>query len=160
MPERDKQVDAMARTIAGAPSRSFRTRLGDQPTEITEQEWDAAQTTADRVYVDMVENIDFQRVLIEANKRHLTIHPDKHTWLAAADIGTLVVETICHECITEVLLATSTQPSWADEPESPRYLRYDPTNGHGPLDTPRTLDPFEAVGGSPMADDDWDEDDD
>jgi hypothetical protein len=150
MPERDKQVDALARTLADAPPRTFRTRLGDQPDDVTAEQWDAAQTMADRVYVDLVEATDFQRVLIEANKRHLTVHPDKSTMLAAADIGVMHSESLCGECVTEVLLATDTNPPWTEEAESPRYLRYEPEQFVA------TLDPFEAVGGSPMADEEWD----
>lgn len=159
MPERDKRVDDMARTLAGAGRRPTLDRLGTQPAEVTTDEWDDAQTMADRVYVDLVENIDFQRVLIEAVKRHLSVHPDKSTFMAAADIGFGTAEALCHECITEVLLATDTNPPWTEEAESPRYLRYDPTAGYGPLITPRARNPFEAVEGSPT-DDDWDADDD
>lgn len=142
MPERDKQTDTMARTLAGAPPRPFRDRLGTQPAEVTAEQWDTAQTMADRVYVDLIENIDFQRVLIEANKRHLTVHPDTTTLLAAAGIGATTVEAICHQCITEVLLATATNPPWTEQPDSPRYLRYDPLAGQEPL---VAVDPFEAL---------------
>ena len=140
MPERDKQTDAMARTLAGAGPRPFLDRLGTPPAETTAEEWDAAQTMADRVYVDLVEAIDFQRVLIEAMKRHLSVHPDQKTYMAAADIGFGTAEALCHECITEVLLATDTNPPWTEQAESPRYLRYDPTAGHEAL-----ADPYAAV---------------
>lgn len=130
MPERDKQTDAMARTLAGAGPRPALDRLGTQPVEVTEQEWHDARAMADRVYVDLVEAVDFQRVLIEAVKRHATVHPDKATFMAAADIGFGSAEALCHECITEVLLATDTNPPWSEEPESPRYLLYrDPAHG-------------------------------
>lgn len=144
MPERDKQTDAMARTLAGAPPRAPLARLGTKPAEITDAQWDAAQTLADRVYVDLVEAIDFQRVLIEAMKRHLTVHPGKRTLMASADIGVGTAEALCHSCITEVLLATDTNPPWAEQAESPRYLHYDPLAGQEPL---VAVDPFTDLGG-------------
>ena len=124
MPERDKQVDMMARTIAGAGPRRWNTRLGERPANMSEDAWQAGRATADRVYVDMMETFDFQRILIEANKRHLAVHPNKTTLLAAADIGVMTVEAICHDCIREVMLATDTNPPWTEEASSPRYLLY------------------------------------
>lgn len=143
----------MARTLAGAPFRSFRTRLGDQPEGVTTEEWESARATADRVYVDMAETIDFARVLIEANKRHLSLHPEKKTMLAAADIGVMSVEALCHECLREVFLATNTNPPWTEEAESPRYLLYVEPEGEG-LRTPVARDPFS--GGAALGD--WDDD--
>lgn len=124
MPERNKQVDSMARTLAGAPFRPFNMRLGTKPEEITDEDWETAQQTADRVYVDLIESIDFQRILIETNKRHLTVHPEKTTLMAAADIGVSTYEAICHECMTEVLLALDTNPPWTEQADSPRYTMY------------------------------------
>lgn len=124
MPERDKQTDAMARTLAGATPRPWNAHLGACPDGIPEQAWHDARATADRVYVDLMEAVDFQRVLIEANKRHLALHPDRRTLMAAADIGATTFEAICHECVREVMLATATTPPWNEEPDSPRYLLY------------------------------------
>lgn len=144
MPERDKQTDAIARTLAGATPRPWNARLGSCPEGIPEQEWHDARATADRVYVDLMEAVDFQRVLIEANKRHLALHPDKRTLMAAADIGATTFEAICHECITEVMLATATTPPWTQQPDSPRYLLFDPAARHESLADPyAAVDPFE-----------------
>jgi hypothetical protein len=150
MPERDKRTDDLARTLAGAGPRPSLDRLGTKPAEVSDAEWDTAQTLADRAYVDLVEGIDFQRVLIEAVKRHETVHPKQRTFMAAADIGFGTAESLCHQCITEVLLATDTNPPWSQQEESPRYLRYDPTVGHAPL---VAVDPFQLLA-DPQFDDD------
>lgn len=156
MPERDKQTDAIARTLAGAGPRPPLDRLGTKPAEVSDEQWAQARATADRVWVDTMQAIDFQRVLIEAVKRHTIVHPDKSTFMAAADIGFGTAEALCHECITEVMLATETNPPWSEQEESPRYLIYrDPHDSVAALVTPSPVTPVaRTILGAPAAADD------
>lgn len=124
MPERDKRVDEMARTIAGAPLRPWDARLGEKPEETDEAAWDEARQMADRLYVDLVESIDFQRILVETIKRHAIVHPEKSSMLAAPGVGVECLDSLCHRCLTEVMLQTETNPPWGEVEESPRYLLY------------------------------------
>lgn len=122
MPEREKAVCDMARTLTGAPYRRFDDRREACPEGVDPLEWERSRALAEKLYVDLVETIDFTRVLIEAQGRHLSVHPDKGVLLASAGIGDAFTTSICPECITEVLLAQETRPSWDVQSESPRYV--------------------------------------
>lgn len=126
MSERDKAVCAAARVLVDAPPRHHPERVGDRPEGVSEEDWQHAQGTAERLYVDTMEDIEWSRVLIEARGRHRALHPGQHSLAMAIDIGMESFEDICAACIREVLLARGTHPLWDVEPTSPRYVLYQP----------------------------------
>lgn len=126
MPERDKAVSAAARTMLGVSPRRWDENVDDCPQGVEQAVWDDARADAERIYVYTVENVDWQRILIQARGRHRAVHPAHAPLLMAAEIGMESFEDICDECLREVLLATGTHPDWAQQPDSPRYVLYEP----------------------------------
>jgi hypothetical protein len=78
-------------------------------------DYEAAREAGDALFEAVVENIDWNRVLIEATSRHLSLvvkdcHPPVRGWNPNG--SDLEVEKPCAECIREALLAEDRTMDW------------------------------------------------
>lgn len=82
--------------------------------EFDKRFWDPA----DKVFVQVVDSIDWSRVFIEAQSRHIALghdDEDRHSFPRTEDI--------CPECLCEALLAGDTFMDWTETPKVPRDVR-------------------------------------
>lgn len=114
MPVREKAIDKALRTILAGQNMSFNNvhwtaQIGDEVMtrdEFDERYWDPI----DRVYEAVVDSIDWNRVLLEATQRHISLkHSDEDYY-----------GFLCPECVGEALLADTTFVSWKTQPFVPR----------------------------------------
>lgn len=110
MPVRRNVVRALVQRVVGI--HTWNGLLGE-PVTIPRTEWDRAVDSADQLYDELVREIDWSRILIEAQARHIQVHIDRHP-------------TPCGECVREALLyderglGLSALHKWTDEPTIPR----------------------------------------
>lgn len=119
MPVRSRAVEILARTLADGEGPVFNTlddtvRLGGET--ITH---DAYERRYDAAYVAMVDDINWNRVLIEASARHMELeHADEgYDGYVAGVVG-----TVCPECVNEVMLSV-TGGGWQDWKNNPKAKR-------------------------------------
>lgn len=78
----------------------------------------AVRELASAIFVRMVDRTDWNRVLLEAQGRHMAVHDTEGKGYLLGD------ESVCGECINEALLAATFggkfSEDWTKEPTSPR----------------------------------------
>lgn len=106
MPVRSKIATWLGEQFAGV--QVWDGRIGECRTMPTDDYY-ANRDAAEALYVALINNIDWPRILIESMSRHGALedagkHPDqRHGWMA---------ENTCSECIREALLAGDRLISW------------------------------------------------
>lgn len=114
MPERIKAVDRMTRAVFGLDAGCFNGLTGElhERYGVSMERWDAERKKQDTLFGDLVRDIDWTRILIEAAGLHLMIHPDKQApW--AWDLET-EEPTICGACVRAVLLQQRHNQAYAE----------------------------------------------
>lgn len=114
MPERDKAVLYVAGTLVDGevpdPSNPVSTLLGLQPRGVRRAQWQGLQAIIDYLLIEMLERINWSRVLLTAGSRHRRmeeLHPD-HATDSAMLSGLHKDDPICGDCIIEALMSEST----------------------------------------------------
>lgn len=145
MAERLKAICHIARRLTGAEARRFNETVDATPEGVDDATWASAQPEAERIFVEMVDGIDWGRLLIEAHHRHVALGHGG-TFHGSPDIGFSTFQEVCGHCLNETLLSLDTRPDWTAQPESPRCLIYQPPG----LDIPLVAPPgFDMAGGAP-----------
>jgi hypothetical protein len=124
MPVREKAIRALACALDG-PHLSFNVdgivKLG--ALEMSRGEFYERYGGA---YIEMIDSIDWKRVLLEASARHQALGhlDDGSDDYNVFDSGKLSSGNVCAECVCETLLATDfggrSEEKWQKEPRSPR----------------------------------------
>lgn len=114
MPERDKAVLHVASIITDA--KVFDGLMGGTPRGMRRKQWEGLQAIIDFLFMEIIEKVDWNRVLLTATTRHarmVELDPDHFTdrsmlggW--KADGGGREDDGICPDCIIEALLSEST----------------------------------------------------
>lgn len=127
MPVRDKAIDTAwhALTLYSATDSYFINRPTNpiaviNGVEMPKEEFHEQYITPlERVYERVVDSIDWNRVMIEAQARHLALghdtEGDRHSFPFTEDI--------CPKCLCEALLAEETHTDWKREPDIPRRFK-------------------------------------
>lgn len=126
MPVRSKAVQTLAAALTGG-GLSFNSimgtvRIGGITGEtITQDEYEERY---DGAYVAMIEEIDWNRVLLEASARHLELaHEDEgFDGYAVSARGGIIHGAICSECLNEALLSRAAG-GWQDWKRNPKAER-------------------------------------
>lgn len=121
MPVRTKAVTALARALDGPlhfntlEDVAVFSRTGPMPLPDFYARYD-------RAYVQVIDDIDWNRVLLEATSRHLDLnHRDEgyDGFTTVDNDGNLVTGVVCPECLTEALLRLRLH-DWHEHPKAPR----------------------------------------
>lgn len=122
MPVRTKAVSTALRAILKPERLSFNNvswtaQVNDEV--MTRDDFDARfWDPADEAFVEVVDSIDWGRVFIEAQSRHIALgHDDEDRYSFPR------TEDICPECLCEALLAGDTYMDWKRNPKVPRDKR-------------------------------------
>lgn len=140
MPVRDKVVGRAVKELYGWThfnNLKLTAYKGDQ--EYDGKVYDEDFNRIDKLWVSIIDSIDWNRVMLEATTRHIALdHSDPR-------VGA------CHECVQEALLACRTWQDWKNDAYAPRSRRCERCNGTGDLEhgPDTTGDP--SVG----SEDDW-----
>lgn len=98
MPIRNAANHKLAELIAGEDLGSYH-RVDNFPA-VYSREFHQRRLEADRIFVQLVEYIDWNRLLIQASRRHAIVHSEKHF----KNHGFGPIAGVCGECLREALL--------------------------------------------------------
>lgn len=123
MPVRDRVVTRLTEDVVGPQvwNNARGARCQTMPTEDYYRTGDAA----DAVYERIVDDIDWNRVLLEAASRHFDLLRDGTHRPAGLDLHDMFEDTLCPDCLREALLADETIPRHAPEPARRRHRGLD-----------------------------------
>lgn len=114
MPERDKIVLRVGRHLVGAEqgeNTALTSLLAMTPHGIRRAQWQGLQAILDYLLIEVIEHVDWKRVLLVAGSRHreLVEQDSSHaTDDAMLGIGSGEEDPVCGVCLNEALLSEST----------------------------------------------------
>lgn len=124
MPERDKAVERAAALIVGADSRTWDAIIR-RPAGMRKAEWQALTVLVDMLYAYTVRHIDWNRVMVTANSRHIALIEAEEKGGEAHERSELISfvitderqadDGLCPECLREALLQETTMGSLQSE---------------------------------------------
>lgn len=122
MPVRDKAIAALARALDGPVLFNVDGTVKLGAREMTPDEFYERYGGA---YIQMIDSIDWNRVLLEANSRHYALEHTDH--VEVEDGRGIGIAIVCPECVCEALLAPDTggriPTDWQEHPRAPRDPR-------------------------------------
>lgn len=125
MPERDKAVRRMVEMTVGTRATDPITKRAPS---VRKRDWEGLEAMMDEAFVEIVQTIDWGRVLMTAQARHEALtdadmHPDPPEHSALVDVDERA--GLCPECVVNALLHESTLGSlhaeWKGNPDADQH---------------------------------------